>query len=318
MNTFKSVLLPFVRGIDSGLRKPLEAFMNDDSFKKTIEELAEFGKTLGKGIGKAAELIMQFPKTSLALVAALGAAKWFSHGVTMGFGFNSVASAGGGGVSSITDALTGGGKKGGKGGSGRKWGNGKFAKMGKFGKVATGAAGLGGGMAGSYLSEKSGFEDSGTGDIASIVGGLVGGALGSLLGPVGTVIGAGLGSAAGKWAGDAYASDKPSGSVAQDFVMRPGAGAVPFSSSDTLVGAKPGGPIDKLLDKGGGGGASSGIVSVKFDKPLVIKGEITLNSSNSTEKIKLDDPILMREIASMVQQELRKAIGGGKLNPNPV
>ena len=322
MNTFKSVLLPFVRGIDSGLRKPLEAFMNDDSFKKTIEELAEFGKTLGKGIGKAAELIMQFPKTSLALVAALGAAKWFSHGVTMGLGFNSVASAGGGGVSSITDALTGGGKKGGKGGSGRKWGNGKFAKMGKFGKVATGAAGLGagivGGMAGSYLSEKSGFEDSGTGDIASIVGGLVGGALGSLLGPVGTVIGAGLGSAAGKWAGDAYASDKPSGSVAQDFVMRPGAGAVPFSSSDTLVGAKPGGPIDKLLDKGGGGGASSGIVSVKFDKPLVIKGEITLNSSNSTEKIKLDDPILMREIASMVQQELRKAIGGGKLNPNPV
>ena len=325
MNTFKSVLLPFVKGIDSGLRKPLEAFMNDDSFKKTIEELAEFGKTLGKGIGKAAELIMQFPKTSLALVAALGAAKWFSHGVTMGLGFKSITGGlgkGGGGLG-----------VGGKTTANTMAGKGLSGKMGKFGTKMAGK-GMGAGLAlgaGSMgldmWRDNIRDRDSGAGKAmgigsSALAGAGTGAMIGSIIPGIGTAAGAVVGGLAGGAYGayNEYGGDKKkyTGRKQEDFVMRPGEGAVPFSSSDTLVGAKPGGPIDKLLDKGGGGGASSGIVSVKFDKPLVIKGEITLNNGSSLESIKLNDPILMREIASIVQQELRKSLGGGKLNPNPV
>lgn len=326
MNTFKSVFLPFMRGIDSGIRQPLEAFMKSDRFDKIMKNLANFGETLGKGIGKLGELIVEFPKTSLAIgagiMAAIGGVKWYMHGVTLGLGFNSVAGVGGNGGFGIADKLTGG--KFGKVGKafGKSKGVQKLAGLSKFGKIATGVGSLGAGIVGSYaggkLSEMSGHEDTATGDISSMVGGIIGGALGTLLGPVGTVVGAGLGSAAGKWVGDAFASDSPSKSVAQDFVMRPGEGAVPFSSSDTLVGAKPNGPIDKMLNNSMSNGSSNGEINVIFNKPLEIKGEITLNSGNSSQNIKLNDPILMREIASMVQQEIRKSMGGGVLNPNPL
>lgn len=328
MNTFKSVLLPLVRGIDSGIREPLEAFMKDPKFKEFVADMFEFGKNIGETIGG---FIKEWPKLSAGIAAGvgllMGPGAWLANGVSLGMGFNSVAGGGGGG-------LFGGGKGKSLGGQGfgkdykamRGMGGSRFASMREAGKInkmsggaklgaglALGAGGMGLDMWRNSLSDR----ESGAGKAMGIgSAALTGAGMGMMLGPWGALAGGLIGGAYGAY--NEYGREKPKSSmsnVQQDFVMRPGEGAVPFSSSDTLVGAKSGGPIDKMLDSAGG---SSGEVSVNFNQPLVIKGEITLNSSNSSENIKLDDPILMREIASIVQQELRKSIGGGKLNPNPV
>jgi hypothetical protein len=100
-----------------------------------------------------------------------------------------------------------------------------------------------------------------------------------------------------------------------DFVMRPGEGAVPFSSKDTLIGLKDGGPIEKSfgkLDNSSSGGNSGGHITFS---PIKIEGSIKIDGGGEVD---LKDPIIAREISNMVQMELRKSIGGGKLNPNPV
>ena len=43
------------------------------------------------------------------------------------------------------------------------------------------------------------------------------------------------------------------GEIDQDFLSRPGGEKISFSSKDTIVGAKPGGPIDQMLASSGGG-----------------------------------------------------------------
>jgi hypothetical protein len=47
------------------------------------------------------------------------------------------------------------------------------------------------------------------------------------------------------------------GNVDQDFISRPGGEKISFSSKDTVVGAKPGGPIDQMLAMSSGGGGAS-------------------------------------------------------------
>ena len=47
------------------------------------------------------------------------------------------------------------------------------------------------------------------------------------------------------------------GNPDQDFISRPGGEKISFSSKDTVVGAKPGGPIDQMLAMSSGGGGAS-------------------------------------------------------------
>jgi len=47
-----------------------------------------------------------------------------------------------------------------------------------------------------------------------------------------------------------------------DFLSRPGGEKISFSSKDTIIGAKPGGPIDQMLASAGGGGG----VSIDYGK----------------------------------------------------
>ena len=48
-----------------------------------------------------------------------------------------------------------------------------------------------------------------------------------------------------------------SGKQENDFISRPGGGITSFSSQDTIVGAKSGGPIDQMLASAGGNGGTS-------------------------------------------------------------
>lgn len=98
-----------------------------------------------------------------------------------------------------------------------------------------------------------------------------------------------------------------------DFVMRPGEGAVPFNENDTLVGMKEDGPMQRSMEEDKN-------VSMSFESPLEVRGSITLESTggDNLSSIDLDQhPQLVREIATKVQEQLSKNIDGGKLNPNP-
>ena len=65
-------------------------------------------------------------------------------------------------------------------------------------------------------------------------------------------------------------SGKPS---ENDFISRPGGGITSFSSQDTIVGAKSGGPIDQMLASAGGNGGTS-IITVKWQLHLHLQLKI--------------------------------------------
>ena len=319
VNTLKSSLLPAFDTLQGGLTGALQNFSDWMTKNKVAEKIFDAGKKIGEFALMVGKWIVDNPIKSIIAAGLLKAGQWIINGVNLGIGFNSVANAGGNG--GITDMLSGG--KGGKVG-------GKLRGMSKFGKIAgslgTMGAGLIGDYAGGEASKAYGNEDTMTGDILSTILGIAGGIGGfALAGPAGAMIGAGAGSALGKFGGDYFSSDakneNPTPNVPtrlNDFVMRPGEGAVPFSKNDTLVGAKPGGPIDKLLGSTNSG-ITPGAIEISF-KPLKIEfGDLILKTDAGSAKIDiLSDSKLIRDLSKMINEQLRMAIGGGKLNPNPV
>ena len=160
-----------------------------------------------------------------------------------------------------------------------------FAKMGKVGKLATGAGSLGAGLLGDWVGGKAsnaaGFDDTGQGDIGSLIGGILGGAAGTLLGPAGTIAGAGLGSAAGKFIGDWAGTDTThKGPKHNDYLVQNGK-LSPIDTNDTHIGFKPGGGVDNML---------KGLGDVNTDKRVLDK-EVNSNTKtkiNSEIKHKFD------------------------------
>ena len=180
-------------------------------------------------------------------------------------------------------------------------------------------------------------------------GAAAGAAIGSVIPVIGTLVGGIIGGALGAWGGSEIgdiAGDMAhgkSGRQLNDFISRGGEQPQPFSKDDTVLGAKKGGPIDNLLNesipgdndnsfntksilqsnigKASRGNAieegksvipSDKKVSVDFKQPLKIEGRLILESNGQEVKLNLDDPILMRDLSKTIQQELSKAIGGGK------
>jgi hypothetical protein len=139
-----------------------------------------------------------------------------------------------------------------------------------------------------------------------------------------------------------------------DFIIRPDAAPVSFSPDDTVVGAKVGGPIDKMLGQVDTQNATPGnnivsidsnealvgvkgidefnsmfqsktpastggsAVEVNFKDPIKIEGKIEVTSGNQSEQIDLKDPILMQNLSRIIRENLNMAISGGKLASNPV
>lgn len=309
-DSFKATLLPLLKGIEIGLHKPLAKVIDWLDKSDITTKIAKFTESIGN-------FIVDNPLVSaMGAVAAMGLfeiGKWVANGMALGKGF------------SMTNGMSGG--SGGLMGSlGSKTGGFLGKSAGKFGmstKAMVGT-GVGLGVAGAGLSMGRELRDDPNDITGKVMGAggmaLQGAALGMLAGPIGAAVGGALGLALGTYM-ETSRNDTPKGQEAskmQDFVMRPGSKAQPFSSNDTLIGFKPDGPIAKNADSSVGSSPKS--LKIEFAPIKIEFGNLTIigsNGSNSNVNFN-DDPVLMREISSMIQQELRKAIGGGVLNPNPI
>lgn len=303
-DSFKATLLPLLKGIEIGLHKPLAKVIDWLDKNDITTKIAKFTESIGN-------FIVDNPLISaMGAVAAMGLfeiGKWVANGMALGKGF------------SMTNGMS--------GGSGGLMGS-LGSKVNVGGLV--GAAGLG--IAGTGLQMGRDFRDNPndtTGKAMGIGGSALQGAgmgmaIGSVIPGIGTAVGAGVGGVLGGIYGtynEMSTKDTPKGQEAskmQDFVMRPGSKAQPFSSNDTLIGFKPDGPIAKNADSSVGSSPKS--LKIEFAPIKIEFGNLTIIGSNgSSSNVNFnDDPVLMREISSMIQQELRKAIGGGVLNPNPI
>jgi hypothetical protein len=128
IDQLKVYLLPFLEELNKNLMPKLDKLaskFNTEGWGKSIEE---FAKSIGSFVSTIGSWIIEHPKLTAAIWAFSKAAplitgafklfggiwetvKWFKNGIALGEGFNSVASAGGGG-GSILDELSGGrGKK---------------------------------------------------------------------------------------------------------------------------------------------------------------------------------------------------------------
>lgn len=334
-DTFKATLLPFLKGVELGLREPLNGFIDWMKKEDVTTKIKEFSEKVGNFAISIGKFIANNPFT--ALFTAIGGiglfelGKWYLNGVALRAGFNSGGGFGGG------IGGPGGGTGGGIGGLFNKTskatelGKGLSGKMGKFGKWGVGKGlGIGlatgvGGMALDYGRSQMDDPYSTAGKAmgvgsSALYGAGLGATFGSVIPVIGTAGGAIIGSALGAGYGlmNEWNAEDPRlvNKTANDVIMRPGEKAQPFASNDTVMAFKKGGPIEKSLNDTD---TTSKSIEVAF-KPLTIEfGPLTIKSDNSQVKLDLNkDPLLAREIASIVQQELRKAIGGGKLNPNPV
>jgi hypothetical protein len=239
-DSFKATLLPLLKGIELGLHKPLAKVIDWLDKNDITTKIANLTGTIG-------EFIVENPvKSIIGAVAAIGLfelAKWGANGFAFGLGFNRATSMLGGdsGSGGLMSSI--GGKAGGFLGK----------SAGKFGmstKAMVGT-GVGLGIAGTGLSMGRELRDNPndiTGKVMGVGGtALQGAALGMLAGPIGAAVGGALGLALGTYM-ETSRNDTPKGqeaSTMQDFVMRPGGKAQPFSSNDTLIGFKPDGPIAK-------------------------------------------------------------------------
>lgn len=311
-NTLKSAFLPgfeaFAQAVSTGL-VGFTKYMQDNGF---LDKIVAWGKNIGELAASAVKWISDNPIKSMGIgITALIAKEsiWLLRGTWLGLGFNKVASMGS--SSSWKPGQVGEEK-------------GMLGKIGKLmGPIMSIASGVGiGGLA----SEASGKKSTTTG---SIIGGLSGAAgwagafafapesLGlSLLVPL-------IASGIGKYIGDSYSQENTSsnpstpGSTAHDFIARPGADPIKFSSADTLVGLKKDGGIGKALVSNSVGDSGSKNMQHSFTNAIKIEGNINVNSSDGNMKIDMNNPLFIRSLTKLIQEELSKNIGGGKLSSSP-
>lgn len=326
----KSGLLPIMEKIDNILGPALQSFTDWLNKPENMKSLVSGIKKITDGIQTAVDWfttgIQKSPLATLAtalagggLVAAMGGlfeyAKWYSNGVALSAGFNTASMLGGGGSGMGGSSPIGGGRF--MKGSPK---NLKMMKGLKGGGIA-GIAGLAGGLAtDAGLFGKEGSTGHKIGGVASsaLSWGGTGAMIGSMIAPgIGTAIGAALGGIGGALMG-AYDEGLIGGGpqTVNDGIAKPGRG--PFSITDkfgktAVTHSKDGIAVSPNVNK------TAGTTVVTFDKPLEIKGEIKLTgTSGQIGEIDLNNPILIRELTRIIQEQLSKNYGGGKLSSNPI
>ena len=337
-DTFKTLLFPMLNGLSEGLKEPLNSFMewsrDSGGFKKLFNTAKTIGETAGKIIKTIGKWLTDSPIMTIgATIAGIGlfkAAQWIANGVSLGIGFNMTASSGGvgGSLSRGASKMFGGGKT----MAGRAIGKAGGKLGGSMGMKGVGM-GLGMGIAGyglDYARENMiDDRDSGVGKAMGIgSSALTGAAMGMMLGPIGGLIGGLAGAAYGAYQEfkddpnktqpnslSAYGlpAGTPVGPPVNDAILANGM-ITPIDTKDEVFQvSKPGGAFDKSSNNK----QSSDNIKVSFGNPMRIDGKITLVSGENENEIKLDDPILLRNLSNLIQQQLSKAINGGKMSPNP-
>jgi hypothetical protein len=347
-NTFKTLLFPILDGLSEGLKKPLHQFMTWAKKSGGFEKLFNSAKKIGESVGEAVKWISEFvtnnPFTALgSIIAGMGlfkAAQWVANGVSLGMGFNMSANVGGGGggIGDMFGRRGGGGKfgKAMKKGGFSRGANGRLMKGAKGGGFMKGAKGmkLGGGMGMKGVGLGLGLGAAGMGmdyarnnwmddpdsDWGKAMGvgssALEGAGMGMMLGPWGALAGGILG--AGYGAFKEYSQEDKRGGISKydDVIMRSGQAPIGIDKNDDVLAAKKGGAVDKAMAGAtSGGGKTSGNISFS---PITINGKLELVGDGVSGEIDLSDPIFMRDLSKVIQEEVRKSIGGGKLNPNPM
>lgn len=327
VNQFKSVMLPFVEALNTALVQPianLQTLLKDENVLANLKSLAEKVGTLIGSIGK---FIIENPVASL--VTALGgtvffnAAKWYAQGVQLGRGFNSVANANGGGmmdnlfgknrgisggVGRLGKAFKGGGMKGLGTAAGRI-----IKSTAKGNAITAGVMGLA--DVGMNL-----YEGKDVGE--SLVRGLLttglsfgGGALGSLIAPgAGTVAGGIGGGMLGDKIGDWIYGEENQAVSVDDAIIKFNPQDKIVSMDDGLVASTNKGKIDELVQ---GKGVKK--QKIEFGK-LEIGGKISIDMpGGNVANIDLTrEPEFVRKLSTMIQEQLRTNLAGGKLSPNQI
>jgi len=350
INMVKTSMLPIIDSITEVLT-PLvnDVFSDKEGF---VTELKELGKNIGEFVKSGLEFIKPLgdmaialgPKGLLAgfLVGGflLDKATWLMNGVSLGMGFNSVASAGGG--SSLMDLIPG-GKTAKKGMKGIKTGVNMF-KNGKGLSKALPTIGKGLGRASLPLALAGVGIDAFTNltdDKMGVGEGLgktldqnkfmaSGAAIGAMFGGVGAIPGAAIGglidwgvnsfggddALIGNHIGDGYGNPVNDGvfpSLGSDFsknrAIIQGGKIHPIDNKDDLLAMKPNGVVDKEMKSNN----SSGVVKHVFE-PISINGTILVTSpGNPGQAIDLlKDSQFKRDITRVIQSEVEKNKNGGK------
>lgn len=341
MNSFKAALLPALMKLNDWLAPKMDELTNwlrDNSIHEKIAQAGEWLVTKATNVvdnilDRVTDPKLWFgigSKIALGFMAYKGLQRMFMGGgrlggaLMTGGGVGGLLSGGGGGRSNKKTSKMKGIKSGFKN---VKAGNFKTG-MKRMGSGFRGP-GLGGGAAISSIGLDIGRQmmENPDGNFGKGIGvassALQGAAFGSIAGPIGAALGGligGIGGAISEFSpkeknyvsgGSALLSARDTTSF-DDFIMRPGEPPSSFNPNDTLIGAKPNGPIEKVLsnelkDKN----QTSSNITIS---PIRIEGSINLKTNSSSKEINLDDPILMRELSKLIQIEVRKSINGGKFS----
>jgi len=273
----------------------------------------------------------ELPFSLQAAIVGLGVmdiAKWVLNGLALAKGFNMGTGGMGGGGGGIGDMLGMGGKTRGIGagsymkGAMKSFGQGKFLKGGGrmmkgLGKAAGPLAFLSAGvdLFSNLTDDNLSLGDSLLKTLDQNKGMAAGAAIGSIIPGVGTLIGAGIGGLAdmimpeiGDW-GPKQRANASNSITMNDGVVTPKGDVIHTSPKDYIFATQTPGDLVS-----GGGNPTH----IRFD-PLTINGriELTGNGVNGAVDLK-NDPFMAKEIARVVQEEIRKAIGGGKLSPTAI
>jgi hypothetical protein len=343
-NNFKNTLLPMVTSLSEGfgasLSKLTQSFDKGGFYKKLevfaesagdlISAFATFGT---KTIGGIYDIFGA--KGIFASLAIFKLAPWLLKGRTLAMGFNQVASVGGSGGSGFGSM--------GRTAANTVKGRGLSGHMGKFGKsMARGGmmkgAGIGlAGMGVDYLRDNVMDDPESTGGKAmgvaskALAWGGTGAMIGSVIPGIGTAAGAAIGGIAGAISGymDEFGDDVESetGKVS-DGEIKPNAklndGIIQFNNndkfmnvgSDTMIaGTNVNGNKDLAKSMSGG----NSVMKHNFDD-ININININANgnmASNIGDELTKDRAFL-KNLSIKINEEIRMAIGGGKLSPNPV
>lgn len=315
VNTLKVALLPFIESLN---KKLMPAFNN---FNKTLKNsgfinvIKDFASKVGSFVGTVGKWIIDNPFKSLVSALGLGAAEWIVKGVALGKGFLMSTKGFGGGAGmlggngGLLDSVIGGGKKGNKKG----WSGGK--------KIGVGIGGMLGGMA---LDQGRNMMDEPDSDIGKAMGiggsALEGAGIGAMAGPYGAAIGAIAGAAKGTF--DEYFSDKSKSTTdvkkVNDGVIQNGKVKAITNDKDVMMAMKPNGPLANTIGNNSKS-SNNGTMDVKFQPIKIEFGDINIKSSEGSFKLNImDDKGFIRDLSRKINESLREAINGGKLNPNPI
>lgn len=303
-DTLKQLFIPLAQGLQEALGGPLINFVKKAKEEGWFTSIRDFGKKIvefGKYVGSILKGVTETlgAKGVLATVFLGGTALWFSKGVSLGMGFNSVANAGGGkGVLGGTKNLL-------KG-------------------AGLGIAGMGlNAVRGSMSEEK---QQSTSGKLLGVgSSALTGAAIGSAIPVIGTGLGAAVGGLYGAYnefmSGDDVILKEKN---ITNKITTVNDGIIKFNpkdkfigiGNDTLVAGTDAGGNRALANQIGGGPTGGKTEVIHKHEPMKITFEF-IGLSESTAKDLLSNSRFIKDMNSRLNEVSSSVFSGGKISPNP-